>query len=76
LAYARKRQVPFPELIVTNKINFRTAYKQANIQGGDKTVRVVFKYLTRSLLLNVEGAGGVTPPPLTTTQFLSLSVDI
>ncbi len=70
--HVRKRQVPFPELKVTNKMNFRTAYKHANIRGGEKTVRIVFKYLTHSLPLNVEGTGEVTPPPpLTTTLFLS-----
>ncbi len=42
---------------------------EANIQGGGKPVHVVFKYLSRSMLLKGGGEGGVTPPPLTTTLF-------
>jgi hypothetical protein len=43
---------------------------KANIRDGGKTVHVVFKYLSRSLLVERGGmgAGRVTPFPLTTVR--------
>jgi hypothetical protein len=44
---------------------------EENIRGGEKTVHVVCPEARKRWV-----AGGVTPSPLSTTQFASLSVDI
>jgi hypothetical protein len=49
---------------------------EANIQSGGKNVHVGIIYLSRNLLVERGGVGGVTPPPYATTLFPSWPVDI
>jgi hypothetical protein len=49
---------------------------EENIRDGGKTVHVVFKYLSRSLLLKGVGAGAVSPPSHPHHQLISQLIRI